>query len=81
MPLRKTLTDAQKMLNLSEKLITDLQKPSKRPLPEDHAESPPPADNDFDNPFSMAFLNDLCQNISKAVRPVVIGNSEEFQKL
>jgi hypothetical protein len=45
--------------------MTDLQRPPKRPLPEDHAESPPPADEDFDNPFSIAFLTDLWQNISK----------------
>jgi hypothetical protein len=65
--LRKSLAVAQKKLDLSEKLIADLPMPPKRPLPEDHAESPPPADTEFYNPFSIAFLNDLCQNISKTV--------------
>jgi hypothetical protein len=51
MRLRKTLTVAQKKSDLTEKLIAYLQKPLKRPLPEDDAESPPPADRDFDNPF------------------------------
>jgi hypothetical protein len=53
MRLQKTLTAAQ-------------QDPPKRPLRKDHAESPPPADKDFDNPFSMLFLSDLWQTISKA---------------
>jgi hypothetical protein len=66
MRLRKTLAAAKKKIDLSEKLIADLQKPPKMPLPEDHTESPPPADKNCDNPFSMAFLNDLWQNISKA---------------
>jgi hypothetical protein len=63
MLLQKTFTAPQKKLDLSEKFIADLQKPAKRPLPEDRAESPPSADKDFENPFSMAFLNDLWQNI------------------
>jgi hypothetical protein len=59
MRLQKTLTAAQKKLDLSEKLIAELQKPPKRCLSEDHAESSPLADKDFDKPFSIAFLNDL----------------------
>jgi hypothetical protein len=42
MRLRNGFTDAQKKLDLSEKLITDLKKPAKRVLPENHAESPLP---------------------------------------
>jgi hypothetical protein len=63
---KKKLTTTQKKLELSEKIIADLQKPLKRPLPEAHAESFPAADKDFDNLFSMAFLNDLWQNTSQA---------------
>jgi hypothetical protein len=59
--LRKTLSAAQKKLDISKKLIDDLrQDPSS-----EHAEPFPGVDKDFGNPFPMTFLNDLQANISK----------------
>jgi hypothetical protein len=55
MQLRWALSAAQKKLDISEKLIDELQHD---PL-SNNDKSSPSVDKDFRSPFSMAFLNDL----------------------